>query len=131
MKKCIVGIFVSAACTFALAVPQTELSRKVRLLPDGESKAGVIRSLGKPSHIYLPADFKEQQVDGDKSLAYIFIWVNPPCSAIEIWFNKANRVTGMDGGEFCGDKLAVLGPLAARPKDKYSCKQKSRKNFCE
>lgn len=115
-------------CTSGIAdavphVTQTQLSEKVRLMPDGLYKADVIKRLGKPSHAYIPRDFREQHVDGDESLAYILVWENSPCSSVEISFDHSGKVTGSDGGVMCEGQQS-------KPKAKYSCAIASRASYC-
>ena len=127
------AIFVLSAMIFSMsaaAAPQTELSRKVLQVPDNATKAAVIAKLGPPTHAFIGPDLKKKQID-DPSVGYILVWENAPCSAIEVWFAKNGRMNGMDGGQFCGDSLAMLGKEAAKPNKKYSCSTAARKNICQ
>ena len=126
MNKATTVFLLVCVSGIADAVPritQTQLSEKVRLMPDGLYKSDVIKRLGKPSHAYTPRDFKEQNVDGDKNLAYILVWENSPCSSVEIWFDHRGRVTGSDGGVMCEGQQS-------KPKAKYSCTIASRASYC-
>lgn len=126
MNRAITVFLLLCVSGIADAVPhatQTQLSEKVRLMPDGLYKPDVIKRLGKPSHAYIPRDFKEQHVDGDENLAYILVWENSPCSSVEVSFDHRGRVTGSDGGVMCEGQQS-------KPKAKYSCTIASRASYC-
>lgn len=124
MNKVITSLLLLVVVGSAGAAPQTQLSEKVRVMPDGLYRSDVLKLLGKPSHAYIPRDFKEQSVDGDPNLAYILVWKNSPCSNVEIWFDHRNKVTGSDGGTSCEGKQSP-------PKAKYSCDTSTRASFCK
>lgn len=116
--------------TVVFAAPQTDLSRKVLKIPDNATRATVITALGPPTHAFVGKDLKQQSVD-DPNVSYILLWANPPCSAVEVWFGRDGRMNGMDGGQFCGSSLAMLGPEAAKPNKKYACTTAGRKALCQ
>lgn len=86
-------------------------------------------ALGPPTHAYIGADLKERLVD-DPSVAFVLLWENTPCSAIEVWFGHDGKMNGMDGGQFCGQALAMLRSEAIKPNKKYSCMTPARKMIC-
>lgn len=131
MKKqftILVSMLVFSKIVFA--VPQTDLSRKVLKIPDNAAKATVIAALGPPTHAFVGNDLKQQSVN-DPNVSYILLWENPPCSVVEVWFGRNGRMNGVDGGQFCGNSLAMLGPNAAKPKKKYACTTSGRKAICQ
>lgn len=123
------AIILLGFSTVANAAPQTVLSRKVAMIPDRATKASVITALGPPTHAYVGADLKKKLID-DPNVAYVLLWENPPCSAVEVWFGHNGRMNGMDGGQFCGEKLAMLGQEAAKPNKKYACATAARRATC-
>ena len=131
MIKKLVGLAFAVSYSMSVcAAPETELSRKVLKIPHNASKIAVIDMLGPPTHAYVGKDLKAKSID-DPSVSYILLWENPPCSAVEVWFGRDDRMNGMDGGQFCGSSLAMLGPEAAKPKKKYACTTKGRKAVCK
>jgi hypothetical protein len=105
----------------------TALSRRATGVRSGMTRQQVLNILGPATWAILPGDTGEWAMVDPNTTSLELYWKNGNCAPVQVSFNKAGRVDGIDEGRaVCDDSEYTAVPGRA-----YSCRRSDRSSKCE